>query len=84
VTGRSGGTDRPTSRVERAPLRGAPGVLVHGRVDIATTAEPTAVLDAAIPDSRCASVLDLSDVDILDSSGVNVVLRARAVVGPSD
>jgi anti-anti-sigma factor len=74
----------PCFEVERAPLRGAPGVRVRGEVDIDTAAELTAVLDAAIRDSRGAFVLDLCDVDFLDSSGVTVVLRALAMLGRSD
>jgi anti-anti-sigma factor len=74
----------PRFEVERAPLRGAPGVLVRGEVDIGTAAELTAVLDAAIRDSGGVFVLDLCDVNFLDSSGVNVVLRARAMLGRSD
>lgn len=74
----------PCFEVERAPLRGAPGVLVRGEVDIETAAELSGVLDAAIRDSRGVFVLDLCDVDFLDSSGVNVILRARAMLGRSD
>jgi anti-anti-sigma factor len=74
----------PAFHVERAPLRGAPGVRVRGEVDIATAPELTAVLDAAIRESRGAFVLDLCDVGFLDSSGVNVVLRARAMLGRAD
>jgi anti-anti-sigma factor len=74
----------PCFEVERVPLGGAPGVLVRGEVDIGTAPELTAVLDAAIRDSRGAFILDLCDVEFLDSSGVNVVLRALAMLGRSD
>jgi anti-anti-sigma factor len=74
----------PCFEVERAPLRGAPGVLVRGEVDIETAPELIAVLDAAIRESRGAFVLDLCDVDFLDSSGLHLVLRARAMLGRSD
>jgi anti-anti-sigma factor len=53
-------------------------------VDIGTAPELTAVLDAAIRDSRGAFILDLCDVEFLDSSGVNVVLRTLAMLGRSD
>jgi anti-sigma B factor antagonist len=56
-------------------------VLVRGEVDIETAQEVTAVLDGAIRETRGALVLDLSDVIFLDSSGVHVLLRARAVLG---
>jgi anti-sigma B factor antagonist len=75
-------TDRPPGfEVERAPLAGAPGVLVRGEVDISTAPRLTASLDAAIRESEGAFVADLSDVAFLDSSGVNVLIRARAVLG---
>ena len=75
-------TDRPPGfEVERAPLAGAPGVIVHGEVDIGTAPELTAALDAALRESRGAFVVDLCDVAFLDSSGVSVLVRARAVLG---
>ena len=74
--------DRPPGfEVERAPLGGAPGVIVRGEVDIGTAPELTAALDAAIRESRGAFVVDLCDVAFLDSSGVSVLVRARAVLG---
>jgi anti-anti-sigma factor len=78
-------SDRPPAfAVERAPLSGAPGVRVRGEVDIATAASLTAALDAAIRETRGAFVVDLSDTAFLDSSGLNVLLRARAVLGRAD
>jgi anti-anti-sigma factor len=75
-------TDRPPGfEIERAPLAGAPGVVVRGEVDISTAPRLTATLDAAIRESRGAFVVDLCDLDFLDSSGVTVLLRARAVLG---
>jgi len=71
----------PGFAVESAPIGGVPGVLVRGEVDIETAPEVTAALDAAIRETRGALVVDLSDVAFLDSSGVNVLLRARAVLG---
>jgi anti-sigma B factor antagonist len=71
----------PGFAVERAPLSGAPGVLVRGEVDIDTAPQLTAALDAAIRESRGLFVVDLCDVDFLDSSGVHVLVRARAVLG---
>jgi anti-sigma B factor antagonist len=70
--------------VERAPLRGAPGVLVRGDVDIDTAPQLTEALDAAIRGTRGAFVVDLSDVSFLASTGVHVLLRTRAVLGRED
>jgi anti-sigma B factor antagonist len=41
----------------------------------------TAALDAAIRETRDAFVIDLCDVTFLDSSGVTVLVRARALLG---
>jgi anti-sigma B factor antagonist len=77
--------DRPPGfAVEPAPLSGAPGVLVRGEVDIDTAPKLTAALDAAIRESRGAFVVDLCEVAFLDSSGVGVLVRARAVLGSED
>ena len=56
-------------------------MIVRGELDISTARQLTEALEAAIRDSAGAFVVDLSDVDFLDSSGVNVLLRARAVLG---
>jgi anti-anti-sigma factor len=58
--------------------------MVSGEVDISTATELTESLEAAMRDSVGAFVVDLCDVDFLDSSGVNVLLRARAVLGQAE
>jgi anti-sigma B factor antagonist len=74
----------PVFAVDRAPLAGAPGVRVRGEADLATAQELTTALEAAMRDSAGAFVIDLCDVTFLDSSGVNVLVRARAVLGRDD
>jgi len=71
----------PKFAVERAPVGGAPGVRIRGEIDIDTAPEVTTALDAAIRETRGALVVDLTDVAFFDSSGVHVLLRARAVLG---
>ena len=70
--------------VETDPLNGAPGVLVRGELDIDTARRLTHVLDMEIRASVGAFVVDLVDLDFLDSSGVNVLVRARALLGRED
>ena len=78
-------TDSPPGcEVDDAGLRGAPGVAVRGEVDIVTVPILEAALDAAIPQSEGAFILDLSDVDFIDSSGLHVLLRARGLLGRED
>jgi anti-sigma B factor antagonist len=67
-----------------AGVRGAPGVAVRGEVDLAAAPALETALDEAIRGSAGAFVVDLSDVEFLDSSGLNVLLRARALLGRED
>jgi anti-sigma B factor antagonist len=64
-----------------AGLGGAPGVAVRGEVDVSAVPALTTALDAAIRESEGAFVIDLCDVEFLDSSGLSVLLRARALLG---
>ena len=57
-----------------------PGVTVRGELDLESGPRLEHALDAAIRASVGAFVLDLSDLDFLDSSGLRVVLRARAML----
>ena len=71
----------PVFEVHRAAVSGASGVIVRGELDIITAKQQTEALEAASRESAGAFVDDLSDVDFLDSSGVNVLVRTRAVLG---
>ena len=83
--GKPAAMDRPPAfEIERAPQLGAPGVLVRGEVDLATAPRLTEELDAAMRESVGAFVVDLCDVTFLDSTGVTVLLHARAVLGRED
>jgi anti-sigma B factor antagonist len=76
-------TDRPPQAfgVEESELGGAPGVAVRGEVDVSAVPALVEVLDAAIRDSAGAFVIDLCDVEFLDSSGLSALVRARALLG---
>jgi anti-sigma B factor antagonist len=67
-----------------AGLQQAPGIAVRGEIDIATVRCLERALDTAIRTSRGAFVLDLSDIEFLDSSGLHALLRARALLGRED
>lgn len=66
------------------PLSGASGVAIRGDVDVHTAADLSAALDGAARDGDGAFVVDLSDVEFLDSAGVAALLRIRAVLGRED
>lgn len=74
----------PWLDVRTAPLHGAPGLAVRGEVDAATAPRLAQALDAAIRETAGPFVLDLAGVRFLDSSGLNVLLRARALLGRAD
>jgi anti-anti-sigma factor len=67
--------------VHDAPLSGAPGVAITGEVDLASGPVLEAALDRAIRESTGVFVIDFCDVTFMDSAGVNVLLRARALLG---
>jgi anti-sigma B factor antagonist len=79
-------TDRPPRafEVDDAGAPGAPGVAVHGEVDIGNVQDLEVALDASIRESDGAFIIDLSDVGFLDSSGLHVLLRARSLLGRED
>lgn len=79
-------TSRPPRRFEvvDAQLHKAPSVAVRGEVDIAAVPALELALDGAIRDSAGAFVLDLCEVGFLDSSGLRVILRARALLARED
>ena len=62
----------------------APGVVVHGEVDIGVVEALEAAIDAAIRDSVGAFIIDLSDLDFIESSGLHVLLRARGLLSRED
>jgi anti-sigma B factor antagonist len=67
--------------VHVADISGAPSVAIEGEVDLSRVPELEQALDEAILDSEGAFVIDLCDLEFLDSSGLSVILRARALLG---
>jgi anti-sigma B factor antagonist len=70
--------------VDDAELSDAPGVAVHGEVDISVAEALEQALDAAIRESVGAFIVDLSDLDFIESTGLQVLLRARGLLGRED
>ncbi|HEX7298924.1 MAG TPA: STAS domain-containing protein, partial [Solirubrobacteraceae bacterium] len=60
------------------------GVAVRGEIELATAPLLTAALDDGIRRSSGPFAIDLSTVDFLDSSGINCLVRARALLGRDD
>ena len=66
--------------VERVDVNGAAGVAVRGEVDVSVTTDLEQAVGAAMRDSVGAFVIDLCEVEFIDSTGLGVILRARAVL----
>jgi anti-sigma B factor antagonist len=67
-----------------AALNGAPGVAIRGEIDLDAVPRLESALDAAIRSTAGAFVLDIRDLDFLDSSGLRVMLRGRARLARED
>ena len=67
--------------IHAADVSGAPGVALQGEIDLSRVQALEEALDEAIRDSEGAFVIDLCDLEFLDSSGLSVLLRARALLG---
>ena len=70
--------------VDDPDLGDVPGVAVRGEVDVGVVQDLETAIDAAIRDSVGAFIVDLSDLDFIDSSGLHVLLRARALLSRED
>jgi anti-sigma B factor antagonist len=79
-------TSRAPQRFEvvDAQLQTAPAVAVRGEVDSAAVPALELALDGAIRDSAGAFVLDLCQVEFLDTSGLRLILHARALLARED
>jgi anti-sigma B factor antagonist len=74
----------PDFALDHAGLREAPGLVVRGEVDLAAAPELDAAIEDAIRESAGAFVIDLTEVGFIDSTGLQVLLRARALLGRED
>jgi anti-sigma B factor antagonist len=81
---RSGGGDPAFEVVDLALVGGVAGVAVRGEIELATAPQLTAALDEGIRRSGGLFVIDLSIVDFLDSTGIQCLIRARALLGRDD
>jgi anti-sigma B factor antagonist len=61
-----------------------PGFALRGEVDLAVLPAIEEQLDAAIRESVGAFVIDLTEVTFIDSTGLQALLRARALLGRED
>jgi anti-anti-sigma factor len=62
------------------PLGGAPCLRLAGELDVAEVQRLEHAVDEAVAASDGAFAIDLCDLEFLDSSGIRVLLRARALL----
>jgi anti-sigma B factor antagonist len=63
--------------VERTSDEGVELVLVEGELDIATAPRLIGVLNRAVQEALRSLVVDLSDVDFMDSTGLALLINAH-------
>jgi anti-anti-sigma factor len=70
--------------VEPTAIAGTPGLAVSGELDAATAPALETALREALIDTTGTFVIDLDGLAFMDSTGVNVLLRARSLLGRQD
>ena len=70
--------------VDDATMHDAPGVAVRGEVDINAAEALETALEDAVRDSVGAFVIDLTELEFIDSTGLHVLMRARGLLGRED
>jgi anti-sigma B factor antagonist len=70
--------------VDIPKLEHVPGVRVRGEVDMSTAPALQGALEAAVAATKGVFLVDLTDTSFLDSSGIAVLLRTRALLGRED
>jgi anti-sigma B factor antagonist len=63
--------------VERTSAEGVELLLVEGELDIATAPRLISVLNGAVQEALRSLVVDLSDVDFMDSTGLALLINAH-------
>jgi anti-sigma B factor antagonist len=74
----------PELTIESVPLDGAPRVVLSGELDLAGVPALERALDDAMQASDGVLLLDLCELDFVDSSGLTALLRTRALLGRED
>lgn len=71
-------------QLQQTTIGGAKGLAVTGDLDLSSATRFTEAVEFAVWGTRGAFVLDLTDVEFLDSTGLHALLRARALLARED
>jgi len=75
---------KPDFGAEPFALGEARGVAIRGELDLVAAPGVTALVDEAIRTSKGTFVIDLSQLGFMDSTGLTLFIRARALLGQAD
>jgi anti-sigma B factor antagonist len=70
--------------IRETKISGARGLKLVGELDVTCATRFTEAVEFAVWGTAGAFVLDLTDVDFLDSTGLHALLRARALLARED
>ena len=68
--------DRQSLKIHQRHSRGATVLVAHGHVDLSTRLKFSTALNEAVSDGNGPVVVDLCEVDFIDSTGIGVLLNA--------
>ena len=71
-------------QIRETRIGGARGLAVTGELDVTTATRFGEQVEYAVWGTAGAFVLDLSEVEFLDSTGLHALLRARALLARED
>jgi anti-anti-sigma factor len=70
--------------IQETKIGGARGLAVKGELDLSTATRFGEAVEFLVWGTSGAFVLDLTDVDFIDSTGLHALLRARALLARED
>jgi anti-sigma B factor antagonist len=76
--------EAPRLDISETRIGGARGLALKGDLDVASATRFTEMVEFAVWGTAGAFVLDLTDVEFLDSTGLHALLRARALLARED
>jgi anti-sigma B factor antagonist len=71
-------------QIRETTIGGARGLALSGALDVSAATRFTEAVEFAVWGTAGAFVIDLTDVDFLDSTGLHALLRARALLARED
>ena len=76
--------EAPRLDIRETRIGGARGLALKGDLDVTSATRFTELVEYAVWGTAGAFVLDLTDVEFLDSTGLGALLRARALLARED